>query len=115
MCPEAIESTGQELPEKLFEEVVTDKGYHSNQSCQELQELGMRTYLSEPERGRRHWKEQPEAQKAVYANRRRVRGERGKRLQRMRGERLERSNAHMYETGACVGRTCVSTRTFSNA
>ena len=29
-----------------------------------------------------------------------MRGERGKRLQRMRGERLERSNAHMYETGA---------------
>ena len=96
---EAIESTGAPLPEKLFEEIVTDKGYHSNRSCQELQELGMRTYLSEPERGRRHWEAQGEAQKAVYANRRRVRGERGKRLQRLRGERLERSNAHMYETG----------------
>ena len=95
----AIESTGAALPEGLFEEVVTDKGYHSNQSCQELQELGMRTYLSEPQRGRRRWKDQPEAQKSVYANRRRVKGERGKRLQRMRGERLERSNAHMYETG----------------
>ena len=89
----------QPLPERLFEEIVTDKGYHGNQSCQDLQELGLRTYLSEPERGRRHWKEQPQAQKAVYANRRRVRGERGKRLQRMRGERVERSNAHLYETG----------------
>jgi transposase len=97
---EALASTGDALPEKLFEEIVTDKGYHSNQSCQELQELGLRTYVSEPERGRRHWEAQPAAQKAVYANRRRVRGERGKRLQRMRGERLERSNAHMYETGA---------------
>src|ERR1035437_3398880 len=95
----AIESTGAALPEGLFEEVVTDKGYHSNQSCQELQELGMRTYLSEPQRGRRRWEDQPEAQKSVYANRRRVKGDRGKRLQRMRGERLERSNAHMYETG----------------
>jgi transposase len=95
----ALESTGEPLPDKLFEEVVTDKGYHSNQSCQELQELGLRTYVSEPERGRRHWEEHPEAKTAVYANRRRVRGERGKRLQRMRGERLERSNAHMYETG----------------
>jgi transposase len=92
-------ATGQSLPEKLFAEIVTDKGYHSNQSCQDLQELGMRTYLSEPERGRRHWAGQSEAQHAVYANRRRVRGERGKRLQRMRGEYLERSNAHMYETG----------------
>ena len=96
---EALESTGAPLPEKLFEEVVTDKGYHSNGSLQELQEQGMRTYASEPERGRRNWEGQPEAQKAVYANRRRVRGERGKRLLRMRGERVERSNAHMYETG----------------
>lgn len=39
------------------------------------------------------------AQRAVYANRRRDRGERGKRLQRMRGERVERSFAHLYETG----------------
>jgi transposase len=85
---EAIESTGQTLPEKLFEEIVTDKGYHSNQSCQELQELGLRTYVSEPDRGRRNWEDLPAAQKAVYANRRRV-----------RGERLERSNAHLYETG----------------
>ena len=87
------------LPEKLFEEIVTDKGYHSNQSCQDLGELGMRTYLSEPERGRRHWEGQAEARQAVYANRRRVRGERGKRLQRRRSELVERSNAHMYETG----------------
>ena len=76
----AIESTGAALPEGLFEEVVTDKGYHSNQSCQELQELGMRTYLSEPQRGRRRWEGNSEAQKSVYANRRRVKGDRGKRL-----------------------------------
>ena len=96
---EAIESTGAVLPAGLFEEVVTDKGYHSNQTCQDLQELGLRTYLSEPERGSRKWQGNSQAQKAVYANRRRVRGERGKRMQRLRGERLERSNAHMYETG----------------
>jgi transposase len=98
---EAIESTGdQPLSEKLFEEIVTDKGYHGNECLRELQEdLGLRTYVSEPQRGRRHWEGQPEAQKAVYANRRRVRGERGKRLLRRRGEYVERSNAHMYETG----------------
>jgi len=96
---QAIEATGEALPEGLFEEVVTDKGYHSNQCVQDLQELGLRTYVSEPERGRRKWQEHPQAQPAVYANRRRVRGERGKRMQRLRGERLERSNAHMYETG----------------
>jgi len=96
---EAIESAGQELPEGLFDEVVTDKGYHSNGSLVELQELGLRTYVSEPERGRRNWEHQAAAQQAVYANRRRVRGKRGKRMQRLRGERLERSNAHLYETG----------------
>ena len=37
---------------------------------------------------------------AVYQNRRRIRGTRGKRLLRQRGERVERSFAHMYETGA---------------
>ena len=97
---QALESTGQALPEGLFAELVTDKGYHANASLVALQEdLGMRTYVSEPERGRRKWEDQAAAQRAVYANRRRVRGERGKRLLRMRGEKLERSNAHMYETG----------------
>jgi transposase len=96
---EALETTGAALPAGLFAEVVTDKGYHSNQCVQDLQALGLRTYVSEPERGQRKWQEHPEARQAVYANRRRVKGARGKRMQRLRGERLERSNAHMYETG----------------
>ncbi len=59
----------------------------------------MRPYISEPDRGRRKWKDDLDAQTAVYANRRRIRGARGKRLQGMRGERIERSFAHLYETG----------------
>ena len=39
------------------------------------------------------------ARDAVYRNRRRIRGARGKRLLRQRGERLERPFAHLYETG----------------
>src|ERR1700719_1755282 len=35
----------------------------------------------------------------VYANRRRMRGSRSKRLQRKRSELTERSMAHLYETG----------------
>ena len=98
---EAIEATDEALPETLFEELVTDKGYHSNACLENLQQdMGLRTYVSEPDRGRRKWAGHPQAQKAVYANRRRAKGRRGKRLQRQRGERLERSNAHMYETGA---------------
>ena len=38
-------------------------------------------------------------QAAVYANRRRIRGERGKQLLRRRGELVERSFAHVYDTG----------------
>ncbi len=59
----------------------------------------MRAYCSEPDRGRRKWIGKADEKAAVHANRRRIRGERGKRLQRRRGERVERSFAHMYETG----------------
>ena len=52
-----------------------------------------------PDRGRRNWRGKHVARDAVYANRRRIRGARGKRLLRRRGERLERPNAHLYETG----------------
>ena len=80
-------------------EVVTDKGYHSNDVLVAFEEMGIRTYVSEPDRGRRRWKDKRREQEAVYANRRRVRGERGKRLLRKRGELLERPFAHHYDTG----------------
>ncbi len=80
-------------------EVVADKGYHSDATLLEIESRGLRSYVSEPDRGRRKWKDDMDAQLAVYANRRRIRGERGKRLQAMRGERIERSFAHLYDTG----------------
>src|ERR1700739_3272944 len=52
------------------------------------------------------WREGPQSwidleaeRDAVYANRRRIRGDRGQRLLRKRGELLERPSAHLYETG----------------
>jgi len=78
---------------------VLDKGYHSNEVLAELVDWKVRTYCSEPERGRRCWEGKTAEQAAVYANRKRIRGERGKRLLRQRGELLERSFAHLYETG----------------
>ena len=90
------------------EEAVADKGYHSDETLVALDEIGVRSYVSEPARGRRCWQDKktgetpPEkraAQRALYANRRRVGGRRGRRLQRCRGEVVERSFAHMYETG----------------
>jgi transposase len=82
-----------------IKEVVGDKGYHSNQSLVDLEAVGVRSYISEPDRGRRNWTTNPEARDAVYRNRRRIRGARGLRLLRLRGERLERPFAHLYETG----------------
>ena len=82
------------------EELVADKGYHSKQTVLDMQTLGLRTYISEPDRGRQHWIDQHAERDAVYANRRRIRGERGKQLMRRRGELLERPNALIYETGA---------------
>jgi len=82
-----------------IQEVVGDKGYHSNQSLVDLEAVGVRSYISEPHRGRRNWKKNPAVRDAVYRNRRRIRGARGLRLLRLRGERLERPFAHLYETG----------------
>ena len=82
-----------------LEEIVGDKGYHSNQTLIDLDAGGIRSYVSEPDRGRRDWSKDPEARAPVYGNRRRMRGRRGRRLMRQRGERIERSFAHLYDTG----------------
>jgi transposase len=81
------------------EELVCDRGYHSGAVLKELEREGVRSYLPEPERGRRNWEGKRDEQRVVYGNRRRVTGERGQRLQKKRGELVERSFAHMYETG----------------
>jgi transposase len=83
----------------LLEEVVADKGYHSNETMEWLNQAEVRAYVSEPERGRRRWQGKKASQRAVYANRRRIRGNRGRRLMKQRGERIERTFAHCYETG----------------
>lgn len=80
-------------------EVVTDKGYHSRRTVLDLETNGSRSYISEPARGPQSWNAQPDARDAVYANRRRTRGPRGQRLLRRRGEYVERTFAHVYDTG----------------
>ena len=92
----AVATDGQTA---VIEEVVTDKGYHSNQVLVDLAALDLRTYVAEPDRGRRKWKKKAAARDAVYANRRRIRGARGLALLRRRSEYLERPNAHLYQTG----------------
>jgi transposase len=95
---QAAEERGQGPPQRL-QEIVGDKGYHSNDAVRDMTEIQVRSYISEPDRGRRRWKGKAEEQAAVYANRRRIRGRRGKELMRKRGEVLERTFAHLYETG----------------
>lgn len=88
------------LRDDFASETVLDKGYHSKQTLIDLGEMKVRTYASEPDRGRQKWEGDEQAQGAVYANRRRIKGRRGKRLLSRRGEFIERSFAHCYETGA---------------
>jgi len=93
--PEAAE----QLSEELTAELVADKGYHSNAVLEHCQKLGIRTYISEPDRSRRNWKGKAREKAATYENRRRMKRAKGQRLQRRRGELIERSFAHSYETG----------------
>jgi transposase len=87
------------INQRGVEEVVADKGYHSNEVLVDLHKEGVRSYIPEPERGQRNWDGKKQEQKRVYANRRRMRGRRGKDLQKLRTELTERTFAHMYETG----------------
>ena len=83
---EAAENIGQVMPEDgEIKEVVADKGYHSTSTMKDFKALDLRSYVSEPDRGGRKWKGDIKGRDAVYANRRRVRGERGRILLRMRG------------------------------
>jgi transposase len=87
------------INERGVEEAVLDKGYHSGEVLIDLHQAGVRSYIPEPDRGKRDWDGKQLERDRVYANRRRTRGERGKALQRQRSELVERSFAHMYETG----------------
>ena len=82
------------------EEVVADKGYHSNGTMKDLRSRGLRSYVSEPNCGCRSWKKDRAAQAPTYANRRRIKGKRGLSLLRERGERLKPTFAHLLVTGA---------------
>jgi transposase len=84
-----------------IEEAVGDKGYHATDTLELADSLNIRTYIPEPKRkGERNWEDVPEERRrAVINNRRRTRRAKSKRLQRLRSERVERSFAHVCETG----------------
>lgn len=85
-----------------IEEVVADKGYHTNEVLSDLEFTeGLRTYIAEPKQTkRRNWKDKPDEQQQGFRNNhRRVKGDRGRALQRKRSERVERSFAHVCGSG----------------
>jgi len=84
-----------------IEEAAADKGYHATDTLELADSLNIRTYIPEPKRkGKRNWQGVPEEKRrAVINNRGRTRRARSKRLQRLRSERVERSFAHVCDTG----------------
>src|SRR5580700_1474884 len=98
---EEAQAVSREINARGVEEVVADKGYHSGAVLKEVHRQEVRSYIPEPERGRRNWQGEGKSkeQQRTYENRRRVRGDRNKRLQKLRSELTERSFAHLYETG----------------
>jgi transposase len=97
----AQENLRQATGEMTIEEAAADKGYHAADELELAEALGLRTYIPEPQRKHKlRWTDKPpELKAAVYANRRRMRTAKSKRLQRLRSERVERSFAHVCETG----------------
>ena len=86
--------------EAIVQEAVMDKAYHDNGLLAECAQRGVRTYIPERRQKTRCWTDKPvEYEAAFRANRRRVRGSKGRQLNRWRSERCERSFAHVCETG----------------
>jgi transposase len=86
--------------EQEIEEAVADKGYHKAQTLAACEELNTRTYIPEPQGKDYNWENKPDThRRATLRNRRRVKGGRSKRLQKKRSEYVERSFAHVCETG----------------
>jgi hypothetical protein len=84
-----------------IEEVAADKGYHAAGTIETCDFLDVRTYIPEPRRPHpSKWAGKPdEHRRAVVNNRRRVRRAKSKALQRRRSEVVERTFAHICETG----------------
>jgi hypothetical protein len=87
--------------ESQIKDAIADKGYYSTDNLVWCEAVGVRSYIPEREsRWHRKWIDKPSERKhAVYGNRRRVKGDRGKRLGKLRSEFVERSFAHVCRTG----------------
>jgi transposase len=84
-----------------IEEAAADKGYHAADTIEMCDFLEVRTYIPEPRRPHpSRWADKlDEHRRAVLNNRRRVRRAKSKALQRRRSEVVERTFAHICDTG----------------
>lgn len=97
---QAQENLIQSGSEATIKEAAADKGYHANQTLVDCTEAQVRTYIPERETGERTWIDKSwEEEQAFRNNRNRVRRQKGRRLQRLRSELVERSFAHVCDTG----------------
>ena len=116
--PVTLDEAERQLAEVGAEasEVVADKGYHANKTMTDVKERELRSYVSEPNRGRRKWKGKRDEQKATYANRRRIRGRgnRGSGCYAAAGRRWSGRSRTCLRPAACAASTFGASRTFAN-
>jgi transposase len=101
LAEQHLRAAGSDLE---IDEAAADKGYHKASELDVAAALGVRTYVPEPRRQKKRRRGAGRGltaaeRRAVRLNRRRVRGRHGRRLQRLRSERVERSFAHVCDTG----------------
>lgn len=85
----------------VIEEAAGDKGYHAAATIELCDFFDVRTYIPEPKTAASaKWPDHPEEQRrAAMNNRDRMKRPKGKAMQRRRSEVVERTFAHVCETG----------------
>lgn len=98
--PAVGDASGADDSKKV--EVIADKGYHKAELLRQLEDAGFRPYIPErKQKTRRRWGDKGGRTTALafYANRARVKRGKSQALHRRRGELVERTFAHICETG----------------
>jgi len=94
------EAQGSSDPERLPETFTADKGYFSLEEIGRLQELTLKTVISDPRRDQRRLDKLERAQRQTLTRAQRsVRSKYGRKLLRKRGQHIERSFAHVLDAG----------------
>ena len=87
-------------PEALPETLTADKGYFSLLEIGRLQELSLKTVISDPHRAQRRFDKLSSAERQSLARAQRsVSSKYGRKLLRKRGQHIERSFAHVLDAG----------------